>query len=68
VSLSVYARSLVFAVGSLSTYCSPENTRPALIESAIPEIVGLALDDKHSEIWRPAVRLLTALSASLEGE
>ncbi|RXW12431.1 hypothetical protein EST38_g13423 [Candolleomyces aberdarensis] len=35
--------------------------------SVIPEIIALALDDKNSEIWAPAIQLLVALSSPLPG-
>ncbi|KAJ2929990.1 hypothetical protein H1R20_g7117, partial [Candolleomyces eurysporus] len=45
----------------LSLYTRHRVARPRLIESAIPEIVCLALDDKHNALWGPAFRLLIAL-------
>lgn len=71
--LSLYARHRKSVIISRSI-ChdlsnSPSgNSKPRLIESAIPEIVGLALDDKHNDIWKPAFRLLVALSSPLGGE
>jgi hypothetical protein len=38
-----------------------------MVDSAIPEIVALALDDKNSEIWTPAIRLLILLSSPPKG-
>ncbi|RXW20538.1 hypothetical protein EST38_g5335 [Candolleomyces aberdarensis] len=50
----------------LSLYTRHRGTRPRLIESAIPEIVSLALEDKHNVLWEPAFRLLIALSTPPE--
>ena len=39
-----------------------------MVDSAIPEIITLALDDKSKDIWEPAMRLLITLSSLTKSE
>ncbi|RXW16348.1 hypothetical protein EST38_g9505 [Candolleomyces aberdarensis] len=50
----------------LILYKKHGHSKPLMVDyhSAIPEITALALDDKNSEIWAPAIQLLVALSSS----
>ncbi|KAJ2923275.1 hypothetical protein H1R20_g13820, partial [Candolleomyces eurysporus] len=50
----------------LILYKKHGHSKPLMVDyhSAIPEITALALDDRNSEIWAPAIQLLVALSSS----
>ncbi|KAJ2920024.1 hypothetical protein MD484_g484, partial [Candolleomyces efflorescens] len=41
------------------------NSKPLMVDSAIHEVVALALDDKNNEIWEPALSLLIARSSQI---
>ncbi|RXW17693.1 hypothetical protein EST38_g8160 [Candolleomyces aberdarensis] len=60
--ISPLARAITLEL-LLRLYTKHGRSEPFTIDSAIPEIVALALDDKNSEIWVPAMSLLIALSS-----
>ncbi|RXW12173.1 hypothetical protein EST38_g13681, partial [Candolleomyces aberdarensis] len=60
--ISPLARSITLEL-LLRLHAKHGRSESFTIDSAIPEIVALALDDKNSEIWVPAMSLLIALSS-----
>ncbi|KAJ2928032.1 hypothetical protein H1R20_g9066, partial [Candolleomyces eurysporus] len=47
----------------LRLYEKHGRSKPSMVDSSITKIVALALDDRNSDIWEPAMRLLIALSS-----